>query len=270
MNPVISIIIPCYNSASTLAETLQSVIEQEFAAWEAIIVNDGSTDATEAIAMEWVNNDKRFSYYSKPNEGLCKTRNFGIRYAVGPYILPLDSDNVILPSFLSQAVEVLDANKAIGVVHGNAEFIGEKKGLWEIPEFEIESMLQDNYIDACAIYRKTLWEQVGGYDEHLPFEGLEDWELWMAFGAIEVRFHHLKKTVFKYRVSSSSMIGVFSPEMAAITRDYIAKKYSSLYRYHYCKYVAENTNLSHKLKNKRFVLELFCKTFLGINISKSK
>lgn len=267
MNTVVSIIVPCYNSERTLEETLASIYNSQYKDWEAIIVNDGSTDGTEAIANDWVNKDHRFRYYSKPNEGLCKTRNFGIREAKGIYILPLDSDNLILPNFLSEAIQVLDQNQEIGVVHGNAEFIGDKKGLWEIPVFKIENMLQDNYIDACAIYRKSLWEKVGGYDEHLPFEGLEDWEMWLAFGAIDVQFFHLKKTVFKYRVSSNSMIGVFSPEMAAITREYIAKKYSNLYRYHYCKYVSENTNLAQKIKNKRFVLQLFCKTFWGFLFS---
>lgn len=270
MNTVVSIIVPCYNSELTLEETLVSVYNSNFKNWEAIIVNDGSTDATEAIAKEWVNKDDRFRYYSKPNEGLCKTRNYGIRHAKGEYILPLDSDNLILPTFLLEAAQVLDQNKGIGVVHGNAEFIGDKKGLWEIPEFQIEKMLLDNYIDACALYRKSIWQQVGGYDENLPFEGLEDWELWMAFGALNVNFYHLKKTVFMYRVSANSMIGVFSKEMAEITREYIAKKYSNLYRYHYCKYVSENTNLSNKIKNKRFVLALFCKTFFGITIAKSK
>lgn len=270
MNTVVSIIVPCYNSERTLEETLASILNSEYQNWEAIIVNDGSTDGTEAIANDWVNKDHRFRYYSKPNEGLCKTRNFGIRLAKGHYILPLDSDNLILPHFITEAVNVLDHNQEVGVVHGNAEFIGDKKGLWEIPEFQIEKMLQDNYIDACAVYRKSIWQQVGGYDENLPFEGLEDWELWMAFGALNVNFYHLKKTVFMYRVSSNSMIGVFTPEMAVITREYIAKKYSHLYRFHYCKFVSENTNLSHKIKNKRFVLALFCKTFFGISFVKSK
>ena len=78
MNPIISIIIPCYNSEATLVSTLNSVIEQKFQDWEALIINDGSTDYTEKIALEWVNTDNRFKYFSKKNEGLGKTRNFGI------------------------------------------------------------------------------------------------------------------------------------------------------------------------------------------------
>lgn len=269
MIPKISIIIPCYNSGATLEETLRSVLNQDFSDWEAIIVNDGSTDRTEVIALEWTEIDSRFQYHSKSNEGLCKTRNFGIASAKGDYILPLDSDNLVDEYFCKYATVILDKNSSIGVVHGNAEFFGEKTGLWEIGEFKMETMLIDNYIDACAVYRKELWKQVGGYDENLPFEGLEDWELWLAFGAINVRFFYLKKITFKYRVSKNSMIAVFTKEMAEITREYIVKKYSSLYRYHYCKYVRENVRLASKLNNKRFVLNVFCKTFFGFYLFKN-
>lgn len=268
MNVKLSIIIPCYNSDLTLEETLKSVLCQEFQDWEAIIINDGSIDSTEEIALRWVKIDTRFKYYAKQNEGLCKTRNYGIARSIGVYILPLDSDNQLINDFTKEAVAFLDKDNSIGVVHGNAEFFGEKTGLWEIGEFRIENMLLDNYIDACAVYRKEFWEQIGGYDENLPFEGLSDWELWLAFAAINVRFFHLKKITFKYRVSKNSMIGIFTKEMADVTREYIARKYSSMYRYHYCKYVSENTQLSSKLKNKRFVLNVFCKLFFGFTFSK--
>lgn len=265
----LSIIIPCYNSERTLEDTLKSVVNQEFKNWEAIIINDGSTDSTEEIALKWVEKNKRIKYYAKQNEGLCKTRNFGIAKSEGIYILPLDSDNLVMADFANDAIEILDNDIMIGVVHGNAEFIGDKRGIWEMGEFRIEKILQGNYIDACAIYRKEIWKQVGGYDENLPCNGLEDWELWLAFGAINIQFFHLKKITFKYRVSKNSMIGSFTTEMASITREYLAKKYSSLYCYHYNKFVSENIRLSSQLQNKKFVLNAFCKVFFGFSLFKN-
>ena len=269
MKPVLSIIIPCYNVANTLHETLSSVFAQGYDNWEAIIVNDGSTDNTAEIAKKWISKDERFVYYEKINEGLGKTRNFGIKRARGIFILPLDADNLIMPQFATEAVNILKGDINVGVVHGDAEYIGEKSGLWKIPGFKIENMLLDNYIDACAIYRKNLWLEVGGYDENLPSMGLEDWELWLAFGAINVNFLHLQKITFRYRVSKNSMINVLSNNNAEVTKEYIAKKHSSLYRFHYCKYVRENINLSSKLTDKRFVLNTFLKLFFGFSISKS-
>ena len=68
MQPKVSIIIPCYNSESTLNETLQSVFDQKYEAWEAIMVNDGSPDNLETIALNWVEKDDRFKYYKKTNK----------------------------------------------------------------------------------------------------------------------------------------------------------------------------------------------------------
>lgn len=84
-NPLISIIIPCYNQAQYLPETLQSVMEQVYPNWECLIVNDGSPDNTEEIALDWCRKDTRFRYLSKPNGGLSDTRNFGIKHSSGKY-----------------------------------------------------------------------------------------------------------------------------------------------------------------------------------------
>lgn len=270
MKTKLSIIIPCYNGEATLDETLESVFNQDFQDWEAIIVNDGSTDKTEVIAQNWVERDDRFRYYKKTNEGLGKTRNYGITIAKADYILPLDADNVLMPQFTKDAVAILDKNNSIGVVHGDAIFIGEKTGIWQIGAFDMQKMLLDNYIDACAVYRKSLWELVGGYEINLPFDGLEDWDLWLAFGALKVEFYYLRQITFKYRVSKNSMIKRYTQEMKSISRSFVAKKYSDLYQFYYCQYMRENQNITSKLQNKRFVLNAFCKVFLGRELFTAK
>jgi glycosyltransferase involved in cell wall biosynthesis len=240
MIPNLSIIIPCYDSEKTLAETLESVVNQTYEDWEALIINDGSSDGTEAIALAYVEIDKRFKYFSKSNEGLGKTRNFGIAKAIGDYILPLDSDNLIEKDFAKNAIEILELNSTIGVVHGHAEYFGDKLGLWEVNEFDLSKMLVHNYIDACAIYKKNLWEQVGGYDENLPYQGHEDWEFWIALGIINVNFYHLNQVTFKYFVSTRSMIKSFNNEMILLNQDYIFKKYSRLYHKYYSNLLNKN------------------------------
>lgn len=266
----LSIIIPCYNGEATLNETLESVYNQDFQEWEAIIVNDGSTDKTEEIAKNWVKKDTRFQYYKKENEGLGKTRNYGILRANGAYILPLDADNLVMPQFGKDAVAILDTHSSVGVVHGDAVFIGEKTGVWQMGAFDVQKMLLDNYIDACAVFRKSLWESVGRYEVNLPHDGLEDWDLWLAFGTLQVEFYYLKQITFQYRVSKNSMIKKYTAEMKSVSRSFIASKYSDLYQFHYCKYVSENQNIRNKLNNKRFVVNAFCKVFLGKELFKAK
>ena len=270
MHPTLSIIIPCYNSASTLESTLESVNDQDFQDWEAIIVNDGSTDATEEMALKWVNRDNRFKYFSKQNEGLGKTRNFGILKANGKYVLPLDSDNLVANDFAKEAIAILESNNEIGVVHGDAEYFGEKSGLWKVDEFDLTKILIGNYIDACAIYRKVLWEKVGGYAENMPFQGHEDWELWIAFGSVGVQFKYLNKITFKYRVTSNSMIHSFSANMIEANNEFVFKKYSRIYQEQfnlvYKKLTYNEKIFMEKLKSEKFVVDLFCKTFFGFSI----
>lgn len=268
----ISIIIPCYNSQATLDATLESVVKQDFKDWEAIIVNDGSIDKTEEIAMSWLAKDNRFKYYSKQNEGLGKTRNFGISKAKGIYILPLDSDNLVEKDFVKKALKVFDGHSNIGVIYGDAEYFGEKTGIWKVEEYKIEKILIHNYIDACAIYKKELWEKVGGYDQNMPYQGHEDWEFWLALGLIDTKFHHLKEVTFKYYVSKSSMIRSFSDEMIRINQDYIVKKYSEEYHAQYCKAISLiKTNkdyYNNRLKSKKIVINLFTKMFFGFEVFK--
>lgn len=272
MIPAFSIIIPCYNSQATLEATLTSVLNQDFKEWEAIIVNDGSTDATEDIALKWVEKDNRFKYFSKQNEGLGKTRNFGIKKAEGIYILPLDSDNLVEPDFINDAFKTFQNNPEIGVVYGNAEYFGEREGIWEVDEYKFEKMLIHNYIDACAIYKKEIWEKVGGYAEEMPHQGHEDWEFWVAFGVLNVKFFHLGKKTFKYYVSNASMIRSFTNEMVQANQDYIVKKYSKQYHLEYCKAMLLPQSVEEKylekLNSRKFIINLFVKKFLGFIVFK--
>jgi glycosyltransferase involved in cell wall biosynthesis len=252
MNSKLSIIIPCYNSEKTIELTLQSVFDQDFQEWEALIINDGSTDNTEKIALSWVAKDKRFKYFSKVNEGLGITRNFGIAKAIGEYILPLDSDNLVEKDFATMAIKILDYDDEVGVVHGHAEYFGERNGIWQINEFDLSKILVHNYIDACAIYKRILWIKAGGYDENMPYQGHEDWEFWIAFGQLNVKFHHLNKITFKYNVSSASMIKSFTENMVLTNQDYVVKKHSRLFHRYYSNLYNKNELFySQLIQNKR-------------------
>ena len=284
MSALVTIITPCFNSEKTLETTLQSVLNQDFADWEVIIVNDGSVDSTEEIALKWVNKDSRFSYYFKENEGLGKARNYGIAKTSGKYILPLDSDNQLAEDFLSTAIEVLKNRTDVDVVHGYAEYFGEREGLWVVDDFNLQKLLFHNYIDACAIYKKELWEKVGGYDEHMPHQGHEDWDFWVSVSSIGAVFYNLHQVTFKYYVSGKSMIHSFTNNMVLINQDYIVKKHSKLYHAVYTETLTQYTETliqytealtqiedekkAHieKLKSRKYILHYFCKSFFGLTI----
>jgi len=107
---LVSIIVPCYNQAQFLPETLDSVLAQTYQNWECILVNDGSTDNTETIAKSYCKKDYRFKYLFKANGGLSSARNAGINEAKGEYLQFLDSDDLILPEKLATQVSFLNGN----------------------------------------------------------------------------------------------------------------------------------------------------------------
>ncbi len=101
---------------------------------------------------------------------------------------------------------MLEENPELDVVYGNAEYFGEKVGLWESGEFNLQKLMIENYIDACAVYRKATWEKLGGYDEKMPVMGYEDWDFWLRIAFKNGRFKYVNKVLFDYRYSSKSMI----------------------------------------------------------------
>jgi glycosyltransferase involved in cell wall biosynthesis len=172
---------------------------------EVIIVDDGSTDPG---TLKVIDNQQQVGHQviRQRNQGVAAARNAGIRAARGTYILPVDSDNKIRQVYLDDAVRVLDADPSVGVVYGDAEFCGNKSGRWRVPEFDLARLLRTNYIDACALLRKRMWEDVGGYDEQMPHMGWEDWDLWLRAALKGWRFVHLPQIAFDYRVRAGSLL----------------------------------------------------------------
>ncbi|WP_250434150.1 glycosyltransferase family 2 protein [Hanstruepera flava] len=262
MNPKLSIVIPCYNSESTLEDTLRSVFDQDFQQWEAIIVNDGSPDNLESIALSWVKKDSRFKYFKKDNGGLGSARNYGIEKARGQFILPLDSDNKVRPDFVGASINVMYHNEKVAVVYGDAMFFGDKNELWDVGFFDKYRMLQHNYIDACAVIRKSVYESIGGYDENLPHQGHEDWDFWLRVIKSDFTFYYLKQITFDYRVSSNSMIKTFDNDMMQENINYIKKKHYDLYVKEFSKLLNENKVLREKLSSTFFeTLKKYLKRF---------
>lgn len=218
----VSIVIPCYNRGAMLREALASVEQvRNTNLLEVIIVDDGSSDAEMAQILAEAT-EARYCVVAQLNRGPAAARNTGIRLAKGEFILPLDSDNRLRHLYLNEGVSLLSRNPGVGVVYADAEYFGERSGRWYVPDFNLLSLIRMNFIDACALYRKRLWEEVGGYDEQVICMGVEDWDFWLRLAARGARFVHVPKIAFDYRVQSDSMIvkaiglGYRAPSVAAM------------------------------------------------------
>jgi glycosyltransferase involved in cell wall biosynthesis len=206
VRPLVSIVIPCFNDGQYLREAIESVkAYPDPKAYEIIVVNDGSSDSSTLETLGTVEREG-CQVIHQTNRGLGAARNTGVRASSGTYILPLDSDNRIRAAYISEGVQLLNDQPRLGVVYGDAEYFGSKTGRVSVPEFSLGRMIRENYIDACAVYRRAAWEEVGGYDEQMPIMGWEDWDFWLRLGLKNWGFLHLSMVLFDYRVRSDSII----------------------------------------------------------------
>lgn len=226
----VSVIIPCYNQGEFILDAIASVEDCWDDVWELIIVDDGSTERLTRDVLGYLQG-RGYRVINQSNQGLAKARNVGIEMARGRYILPLDADNKIKPDYIRNGIEILDKYPQVGVVYGNGEFFGERQGVWGVPDFDLERLLRGNYIDACAVFRKQVWADCGGYDGEIPEQlGFEDWDLWLGAAAKGWEFYRIPEVMFSYRVRSGSMVSTCRiPAKRFQLVSYICAKHRDLY-----------------------------------------
>lgn len=264
-NPLVSVIVPCYNQAQYLDECLQSVLEQTYENWECIIVNDESPDNTEKIVKQWLNRDLRFKYVFKENGGLSSARNSGISIARGEFILPLDADDKIGKNYLKLGISEFLNDEFLKVVYCRAEKFGIENGEWILKDFSLKLLAKDNMIFCSALYRKKDWELVMGYDANMIY-GLEDWEFWIAILKNGGGVKKLNYLGFFYRIKTKSMIKNIEKSQKKKLFEYISVKHADFMvkefgSFMYLTSTIEKNNKN--LTNEKFVFKLFLSTCLS-------
>jgi glycosyltransferase involved in cell wall biosynthesis len=253
-NPIkLSVVIPCYNHGEFILQAIASVESCQANVYEILIINDGSTDPLTQKVLQALT-ERGYQVIHQENQGLAIARNHGISLAKGRYILPLDSDNKIRPNYITKAIKILDRQPEVGVVYGNFEFFGGVAGIKEVPEFDINLIVRGNYIDACAVFRKTAWEDAGGYDDKIPEQlGYEDWDFWLSVAEKGWHFYHIDEVLFDYRLRSDSMVSRCNlPEKRWELFRYISTKHIGLYQTNFAHIFAnvEYDHLVEREKNK--------------------
>lgn len=199
MRKKVSIIIPCYNQAKFVSETIESALKQTYENLEIVIVNDASTDNSVEIIKSYVDKYANIAFINQSvNGGLSNSRNIAIEAATGEYILPLDSDDIIAPSYVEKAAKILDENPQIGMVYCEAEFFGAKNGKWELCEYNKDNFIFNNCIFCSALYRKSTWLQAGKYNLNMNL-GYEDYDMWLSFIELGFEPYRIPEVLFYYR-----------------------------------------------------------------------
>lgn len=198
-SPLVSVIIPCYNQARFLPEALDSVLCQTYQNWECIIVNDGSEDDTEVVALSYCKKDGRFHYFFKENSGVCDTRNYAVAQSKGTILLPLDADDIIADSYLEKGVSVLESDENVDVVYGKAMFFGAYHGEIILKLFDYATLLLENVFYSTVLFRRSRFESIGGYNVNMN-KGWEDWELMISMLNESSKVVKLPEICFYYRI----------------------------------------------------------------------
>jgi glycosyltransferase involved in cell wall biosynthesis len=215
INPLVSVVIPCFNAGATLARTLQSVTRQSYPHLEIIIVDDGSTDSSRQVAALFADQDHRIRILEQPNQGVAAARNRGIMEAEGRLIAPIDADDLWASTKIEQQVRMIEADPEMGLVYcwfeninfedeiitGGFRFSFEGEVLPDVARFDFVGN------GSNALMRREAIEVAGGYDLSLRAagaEGCEDWKLWLSI-AENWRFGVVPQPLVGYRVSAGNM-----------------------------------------------------------------
>ncbi|WP_264525301.1 glycosyltransferase family 2 protein [Flavobacterium sp. N502536] len=213
---LVSIIVPCYNQAHYLDETLQSVLNQSYRNWECIIVDDGSPDNTHEIAKKWCDIDSRFKYYHKENGGLSSARNFGLDFVKGDYIQFLDSDDCLDKLKLENSLQSFNSlkNKDLRIVISNFKMFDEDINTLSSPYcdlkaelFNLESILyqwEDSFTIPihCGIFESSLFQNFR-FPENLRAK--EDWVMWVSLFQKTNKIFFKDESLAYYRRNPKSM-----------------------------------------------------------------
>ncbi|MGB4769908.1 MAG: glycosyltransferase [Chitinophagaceae bacterium] len=208
--PLVSILIPVYNTAAYLTRAIQSILEQQYPSMEIILINDGSTDASETIIQFF--QDPRIRYVkNEQNMGLVYTLNKGIDLSAGKYIARMDGDDVSLPGRIAQQVDYLEAHPEVSVLATRVSLINEQDqplGYWEAdqqimePE-QIRAFLpKDNCLAHPSIMARA--ELLKKYKYRSEQSQAEDYDLWLRMAADGVVIHKLSEVFVQHRIVHNS------------------------------------------------------------------
>jgi len=201
-SPTVSIVIPTYNRADYIAETIESVLAQTYPLAEIIVIDDGSTDNTREIVAKF---EPQVKYVWQKNAERGAARNHGLRSATGEYIAFLDSDDVWLPNKIEQEINIFNSNQQAGLVYSDVQIIDvhgnflhniKRKGF---SGKVTAHLLRDNFVSIGSHLIKTQVALAsGGFREERQLSGSEDWEFWVRLST-QVEFAHLPQITAKIR-----------------------------------------------------------------------
>ena len=229
--PKVTIVLPTYNGSKYLRESIESVIDQTYKDWELVIVDDCSTDETLKIAGDYSERDGRIVViHNRINKKLPASLNIGFEKARGEYFSWTSDDNIYEKDAIEKMVGYLDANQNIPMVRANMLMIGENaEVISESGEYGELKMLVANCVGACFLYRKSVAQSVGQYDETLFC--VEDYDYWVRIMEQYGTIGNIREFLYQYRWHPGSL--------SSTKRDYVQSQLNEMRKRHVEFYISK-------------------------------
>ena len=216
------ILMPAFNAASTIAQSIESVLAQTLADWELWIVNDGSTDETSEVVRPFLG-DARIHLIEQENRRLGAARNAGLRAGRAPYVCFLDSDDLWMPDKLEKQSRAHIASGAT-VTFSDGEIFwdgdGAPRGVFATPRGDFSGaemlgkLLMQNQLPVLSVsVRREALEEVGGFEQSAAFHGVEDYDLWIRLAEAGASFHGMDEFLVRYRRHANAMTAARTPHV---------------------------------------------------------
>lgn len=221
--------IPCYGYAHFLREAVASAVAQTWPNVHVVVVDDGSPDDTAAVAtaLQAEFPHRRITLVRQDNQGLGAARNTGVRATESPFVLPLDADDRLAPQAVARLLAALLAAGGDVATPLGRTFGDERRPLVTLPVTR-RRLCAGNCLCYASLFRRELFDRVGGYATGLRPPGYEDWDFWLAALAAGAKFVHVREELFEYRRHGASMLSAADRSAVAL-RAAIALRHPALF-----------------------------------------
>ena len=204
--PLVTVGIPCYNYGRYVLEAVDSVLASTFQDFEVLVINDGSTDPDTLRVLHSLEDrypGGRVRVVHQQNQGLAGSRNKGAALARGKYVVSLDADDRLAPTYLEKTLGVLERHAEYAFCYSLVQMFGAEEGIWKTEPFSLEKALRYNHVPTGAVFRREAWIEAGGFRDQLY--GQDDWNFWITLGAKGWEGCLIPEPLFFYRKHEVSM-----------------------------------------------------------------
>lgn len=213
----VTVVIPCFNHGRFIAECIRSLEGQTHKRWQAIVVDDASTDAETPAQCDAVESERVKVVHLPQNKGRAGARRVGIAMAQSEAVMSLDADDLLEPTHFARTLAALLSDPQCGIVYTDYARFGARKGIMHAGEFDPVRIYVTQYIYAGSLFRKSAYEKTAGYRAELNI-GNEDWDLWLSIIEAGYTGTYIREPLYRYRYHPGSWSSQSPQKRAEIIR----------------------------------------------------